>query len=730
MSSPIVKRYLIAFDQHKWKGVAACIMILGGACFVSIQPPPPNKYEATGAVTYTQPPVIFSKTGTDIQQQAQTMSVDLFVNEDVIKKAAEKAKVNPKQVAKGVIVKLPKPPAKGETPPPPILTILFTDENDKKAAQVVNTVMEGMIERSRLINGSRLTAIKDEIKKRLPQAEKELRVSETALQDYTKREGPVLLAAENGSLIKGITTTQDQQRQVDFQLQGINQQIISLQQRLGLNPDQAYASSALSADPIIANLRIQIYQTESQLEILKKDLRLEHPNIVALVKQKQAYEQLLRQRASEVIGGNGLAAPLQNADQVRQDSNLDPARQMLAQQLVSLQTQKEALESQIRSLKNTEMQLRQEYRTIPDKQLGLARLQEQFQLKQGLHSKMLATLVDAQAAEAEIVSSLTIIKPAQVSALPETSQSPVVTILIGAVAGVAVGGGLIFLLGSMGGILQTMEDIRGLVEQQDVPLLGTIPLVLNIYTEQDGLPILVSSDSPYLESYERFRTNLRRASEKPLKVVLFTSTINQEGKSINAYNLGIASARAGKRTLVIEADLRSPSLAKSLKIASDPDASIEPLRYYGSWSECVLLVPEVENLYLVPSPGPLRQPAAVLESSEFRRLIEDMRGRFDLVIIDTPALSHCNDALLLEPLTDGMVLVARPGYTGESMLTEAIEQLTESEDTQLLGVLINGADIPPPMPTITKEVKEVIPQPETFEEEPLEKSQQGLGARG
>ncbi len=722
MSSPIVKRYLISFDQHKWKGVTACIMILAGSAFVALQPPPPNQYEASGALTYTQPPVFFSKTGTDIQQQAQTMNVDLFVNEDVIKKAAEKAKVNVIKVAKGVTVKLPKPPAKGEPPPPPIFTILFTDENESKAAQVVNTVMEGMIERSRLVNVSRLTAIKDEIKKRLPAAEKELRITEVELQNYTKREGPVLLAAENGSLIKGITTTQDQQRQVDFQLQGITQQIISLQQRLGLNPDQAYASSALSADPIIANLRIQIYQTESQLEILKKDLRAEHPNVVALVKQKQAYDRLLRQRAAEVIGGNG-AAPLQNADRIRQDSNLDPARQLLAQQLVTLQTQKEALQSQLQALKNTEMQLRQEYRAIPDKQLELARLQERFQLKQGLYSKMLATLVDAQAAEAETVSSLTIIKPAQVIALPQTGQSPVMTILIGAAAGIAVGGGLIFLLGSMGGILQTMEDIRGVVEQQDVPLLGTIPLVLNIYAGQDGLPILVALDSPYLESYERFRTNLRRASEKPVKVVLFTSTINQEGKSISAYNLGIASARAGKRTLIVEADLRSPSLAKSLKVASDPDASIEPLHYYGSWSECVLLVPEVENLYVVPSPGPLRQPAAVLESSEFRRLVEDMRGRFDLVIIDTPPLSHCNDALLLEPLTDGIVLVARPGFTGESMFAEAIEQLTESEDTQLLGVLINGADIPPPMPSV---ITQVVVQPETIEEE----SEQELKVRG
>jgi Mrp family chromosome partitioning ATPase len=102
----------------------------------------------------------------------------------------------------------------------------------------------------------------------------------------------------------------------------------------------------------------------------------------------------------------------------------------------------------------------------------------------------------------------------------------------------------------------------------------------------------------------------------------------------------------------------------------------------------------------VPSPGFLRQASAVLESSEMRRLFEDVRNRFDFVVVDSPALSECNDALTLEPYTDGMILVARPGYTLASMLSEAADQLLESDEEeshksglQLLGAIINGADI-------------------------------------
>ncbi|MBC6435375.1 tyrosine-protein kinase family protein, partial [Nostoc sp. HG1] len=80
------------------------------------------------------------------------------------------------------------------------------------------------------------------------------------------------------------------------------------------------------------------------------------------------------------------------------------------------------------------------------------------------------------------------------------------------------------------------------------------------------------------------------------------------------------------------------------------------------------------------------------ESSEMRRLMEDVRERFDLVILDTSPLSISNDPLLIQPYSDGMVLVARPHYTQENMLGEAIDQLVESE-LGLLGAIINGADI-------------------------------------
>jgi len=466
-----------------------------------------------------------------------------------------------------------------------------------------------------------------------------------------------------------------------------------------LNVEQAYVAQALSADPIIGQLRVQIFSLESQLKVLRSDLQEEHPKIVELLKQKQAFDQQLQQRQSEVLGGNGVGAPLRSADRIRVDSSLDPARQQLAQNLIALQTQKEVVEEQIKGVEKTERELRRQHATIPNKQLEQARLGQQVGFKRALYDKMQSALVDAEAAVAETTGSLTIAQLPKTDDVESSKRGKPVMLAVGGFVGLLLGGGLIFLLGMLNGKFYSWEEVRAALVEKEVPILAILPEVSILDSYGLEMPIALDINSPYLEFYERLRSNLRRIGGKPVKVVLLTSAADFEGKTFSAYNLAIASARSGKRTLLIEADLRSASHIESLKIAIDPLAAVEPLHYYGNISECVRLVPDVENLYVIASPGFLRQAAGILESSEMRRLFEDVRNRFDFVVVDSPALSECNDALTLEPYTDGIILVARPGYTLSSMLSEAADQLLESDDEEssksprLLGAIINGADI-------------------------------------
>ncbi|MBE9061091.1 CpsD/CapB family tyrosine-protein kinase, partial [cf. Phormidesmis sp. LEGE 11477] len=242
--------------------------------------------------------------------------------------------------------------------------------------------------------------------------------------------------------------------------------------------------------------------------------------------------------------------------------------------------------------------------------------------------------------------------------------------------------------------------------------------------------ILIQPESDYHSSYERLLSKLRllRGEDEEAamhltgpKVMALTSIQGHEGKSLSAYNIAIASARAGRRTLLIEADFRAPSQAARIGIDFDPQAASEPLRYYGAQvGNSIQMVFEVENLYISPSPGPQPQPTAIIESSEMQRFLRDARARFDMVILDTPPLSCCEDALLLEPYTDGLILVARPGITEKAELDSTLETMEFSEDMRLLGVLINAASTP---------VETKTPAAEVTQAEPLETSPEPWSAQ-
>ncbi|NEP13152.1 MAG: polysaccharide biosynthesis tyrosine autokinase [Symploca sp. SIO2C1] len=708
MTPPFIKRYLIALDQHKLIGIASFSLIVGISGVVALQPPPPSSYVAEGVLAYNTPPRLFSETGGQISEQGRQLNKQLLLAENVTKAAAAKANTKPKDIVRNVEIDFPKKDK------PQVIGVKYSEQKDpEKAGEVLKFLMEQMVEQSRLINTTRLRDIIKSIKPKLEEAENELKKAEQDLELYIRTQGPALLAAEDGSLVGGITGSQQQQRQLQLQLEGIDAQIASLGSRLGLNPEQAYASSALSADPIINNLRAQILGAETQIELLRSQgYRDTYPEVEKLIKSQQTYEEMLRSRAFEVIGGNGLGEPLA-ASQIRQDSNLDPARQQLANQLVQLQTQRDTLVQQLKTTKKTEQELRQEYQQLPNKQLDQARLQQKVQLKREFYNRLEAALADAKAAETETVSSLSLLQPPQIEEVKEPAGNPLVSLGGGAAIGLLVSGGLILLLATLDNTFYTSEDIKLALAQRDVLVLGELPVIRIFDPLWEDTGILGKPDSPYVEFYERFRSNLLLGENKSLKVVLLTSTIEEEGKTVSAYNLAIASAHAGKRTLLIEGDVRSSSQANFLKLTPEPDASVEPLRYYSSLSNCMQLAPDIENLYVVASPGPQRKAAAILESSELQRLFEDAKGRFDLVVVDSPALSLCNDALLLEPLADGIIIVTRPEYTQESILSKGVEELLEAE-LPLLGAIINGVDHRASLDF----VEEI--EPEYEEEEPLE----------
>ena len=693
MASPFIKRYLLALNRYKWAGIAAFLGVLGISSVVALQPPPEPQYRSEGMLVQNFPLVAFTATGIEVQQRGQGIISEEFLLADLLlQQVSQELEQRGIFIKPQVIRSRTNIEFEGGENGRQRINVRFTWPERDVAQVTLSLLFEGMVELSRITNRARLRAIIDALDERLPEVEQELREAEQTLETYDRIEGPAIQAALDGNLLGQISGLQQQWRQNQITLAGIEAQMRSLMTRLRMNPDQAYISSALSADPIIAQLRAQILQTETQLELLSSDLRQAHPTIEELQGNLVAYSQLLQERAQEVIGSGSLVN-LPTAEQIRQNSALDPARSTLANQLTALTTQRDTLLQQQQIFQQAEQQLQQQYAGLPNKQLRRDRLAQQVAQRRALYEQIQAKRIDAEAAEAETVSSITIAEPPATSLEAQEARNPFGILAIGGLLGILAGGVVIFLMDMLDGTIRTYDDLQTLFRDQDLPMLGLIPNI------QKRSPILIQ-ESVYADVYERLRSNLRLAvpqgeNAREPRTVLVTSTRDQEGKTLTAYNLAIASARAGRRTLVVEADLRGPSQAYRLGLTLPPQALTEPLRYYsGHVGDSIQMMPSVANLYVSPSPGPQRQPAAVLESSEMQKFLADARGRFDMVILDAPPLSRSNDAILLEAETDGLIIVTRPGITEKAVLNAALEQLLETEDLEVLGGVINGADIP------------------------------------
>jgi capsular exopolysaccharide synthesis family protein len=223
--------------------------------------------------------------------------------------------------------------------------------------------------------------------------------------------------------------------------------------------------------------------------------------------------------------------------------------------------------------------------------------------------------------------------------------------------------------------LQAMEDAAPEFPSLEVALPPSSRLVF--FTQPDGL------------AAEKFRflgvrlRNLQR--QRPLKKVLVTSTIPEEGKSMVSANLAGVLAKRKQRVLLLEGDLRRPVLAQQF--------GLQGLAGLGEWAQNG--TPAVSNVYHLAGPGfwfmpagsPLENPLELLQSGKVSYLMNQLSILFDWIVVDSPPLLPLADTTVWARMTDGTLLVTREGKTEKASLQRGLEMLPKSD---LLGVVLNG----------------------------------------
>ena len=193
------------------------------------------------------------------------------------------------------------------------------------------------------------------------------------------------------------------------------------------------------------------------------------------------------------------------------------------------------------------------------------------------------------------------------------------------------------------------------------------------------------------EQYKILRANLSFTIPENVKcpVIGVTSSIRGEGKSTTAVNLSYVLAENGKKVLLIDGDLRIPSIAKKMGIESTPGLTNLLMRFESrqliSFQSNIL-----DNWYIIPAGNIPPNPSELLGSAKMEKLLENLSEEFDYIIIDLPPVNIVSDALAISRYITGMILVVREEYT-EKKEFEACSRQLELSNVKVLGCVINGA---------------------------------------
>lgn len=202
-----------------------------------------------------------------------------------------------------------------------------------------------------------------------------------------------------------------------------------------------------------------------------------------------------------------------------------------------------------------------------------------------------------------------------------------------------------------------------------------------------GIISISDPKSPISEAYRTLRTNIEFSSlDNKVQVIEVTSSGPSEGKSTTAANLAVAMAKAGKRTIIIDSDLRKPNLHRLFKCSNHKGLS--NLLIGETKFDEIAYKTETENLYILTSGTKPPNPAELLSSAKMQRFILGLRDNFDCIIIDTPPIIAVTDAQVVSKYTDGYILVVASGQAERQAVIKA-KDLLDKVNAKPLGVVIN-----------------------------------------
>jgi len=392
--------------------------------------------------------------------------------------------------------------------------------------------------------------------------------------------------------------------------------------------------------------------------------------------------QMADQKISELSKKYGPKHPRMTTAKNELETLKNTKYQELGKVVQTIKNEYQLAQSNERDLKDLLEQTRFEAARFAEKSIQLGILQRKVDTNRYLYDALIKKMKESGITERSQAVNVWVIEKAQ---LPKNPAKPRKkrNILLGIILGLFGGVGLAFFLEYLDNTVKTPEDIE---EKFDIPVISTIDFLKD--KEQTILQnVLTDSSSLIAESFKGLRTAITLSSaDTPLKTLLISSVTPGEGKSSISACLAVTIAQAGKKVLLIDADMRRPVQHKHFNLENT--SGLSSFLAGVSEGEGLELSTPVENLDVITA-GPVPpNPSELLSSKRFTTLISDAAEIYDRIIIDTPPLASVTDPVILSQYVDGFILVTWAGKTTYEILGNGLKKLREA-NAPIIGLVLN-----------------------------------------
>lgn len=359
----------------------------------------------------------------------------------------------------------------------------------------------------------------------------------------------------------------------------------------------------------------------------------------------------------------------------------DQVSQNFSAQLIANDIERTAVENKLKSVQTQRANLQLRLAQLPIQQQNLTPLTRQREEAAETLKLLQGKYEEARIAEAQQVGNLRIIEEAQPPTSATSPKKPAVLVLA-TVLGTLLATSIVLLLEMMDNTLRDASEAEELLK---LSLLGVLPRLPSKTLVLEPSQRFLDNMS-LVEPYRMLFKTLEFRSDR-MRVIVVSSSIAGEGKSIVASHLAAIAGMLSWRTLIIDADLRRPEQHTLFNLAGKPGVS-DVLEGDISLADAVQST-DIENLDVLTCGELHGRPSQLLESIAMKSLVAEASENYDLVILDTPPLSACADAATLAKQSDGVMLVTRPGFTLKEILSRSVSELTRNR-IPVLGVVVNG----------------------------------------